>query len=253
MHTDATLAAFKKAYQDFHKYKDVWIKNGARQGEKGNVINHFNILKLHVACHLPEQVKEKGTTDNYSTETVEHLHIDSFKEPYKATNKKEWERQVNRGLVWCDKLTNFGLWLDWTMEKLQRKRETERTRELSDLDGITPGSHPVTQSEHKQPTPYITPPYLAPPHPALNLALNKGLNQSRWVPVIARPLKKWKQMSDEEKEEQSEKWIKFSQQTYGLQPHQDITLEPLSCITVAELQQIYQIPGFLDKCRASTY
>ncbi|KAG9095182.1 hypothetical protein FRC06_010055, partial [Ceratobasidium sp. 370] len=42
-----------------------------------------------------------------------------FKEPYKATNKKEWEQQVNQGLTHCDKLTDFGLWLDWTTKKLQ--------------------------------------------------------------------------------------------------------------------------------------
>lgn len=112
-HMDKTLAVFQRAYADFHQYKDIWIKNGARQGEKGNVIPHFEIPKLHTPHHLVEQVFAKGTTDNYSTEVVEHLHIDTLKEPFKATNRKDWKRQTVRYLCRRDKLVDLALFLDW--------------------------------------------------------------------------------------------------------------------------------------------
>ncbi|KAG8692126.1 hypothetical protein FRC08_009996 [Ceratobasidium sp. 394] len=123
-HTDRTLAAFQTAYDDFHRYKSVWIKNGARQGEKGNVIPHFNIPKLHNIGHLVEQVLAKGTADNYSTETIEHLHIDTVKEPYKATNKKDWQKQTVRGLTRREKIVDFGLWLDWRIKQLEANGPT---------------------------------------------------------------------------------------------------------------------------------
>lgn len=112
-HTDSTLAAFQQAYMEFHQYKDIWIKNGARQGEKGNVIPHFEIPKLHAPHHLVEQVLAKGTTDNYSTEVVEHLHIDTLKEPFKATNRKDWKQQTVRYLCRRDKLVDLALFLEW--------------------------------------------------------------------------------------------------------------------------------------------
>lgn len=115
-HTDDTLRMFEEAYSRFHEHKHVWIKNGGRQGEKGNTIENFNIPKLHTVRHLAEQVRSKGTADNYSTEVVEHLHIDTLKEPYKATNKKEWKRQTVRYLVRRDKMVDFSLYLDWRMK-----------------------------------------------------------------------------------------------------------------------------------------
>ncbi|KAG8699432.1 hypothetical protein FRC08_005309 [Ceratobasidium sp. 394] len=117
-HTDHTLAKLQAAYEEFHKYKSVWIKNGLRQGGKVNLIPHFNIPKLHNIGHIVEQIKAKGTADNYSTETIEHLHIDTLKELYRATNKKEWKKQTIRGLICCDKILDFGLWLDWRLKEL---------------------------------------------------------------------------------------------------------------------------------------
>ncbi|KAF8600812.1 hypothetical protein BDV93DRAFT_403785, partial [Ceratobasidium sp. AG-I] len=113
-HTNDTLAMFDDAYNRFHQYKDVWLKNGARQGEKV-VVADINIPKLHTVRHLAEQVRAKGTANNYSTEVVEHLHIDTLKEPYKATNRKDWKRQTIRYLVRRDKLVDFSLWLNWRL------------------------------------------------------------------------------------------------------------------------------------------
>ncbi|KAF8606331.1 hypothetical protein BDV93DRAFT_437483, partial [Ceratobasidium sp. AG-I] len=133
LHTDDTLAMFEDAYNRFHKHKGVWLKNRARQGEKGNLIENFNIPKLHTVRHLAEQVRAKGTADNYSTEVVEHLHIDTLKEPYKATNRKEWKRQTIRYLVRRDKLVDFSLWLNW---RLKDNGGSKTEQDQSQQDGI---------------------------------------------------------------------------------------------------------------------
>ncbi|KAG8727897.1 hypothetical protein FRC10_005488, partial [Ceratobasidium sp. 414] len=111
-HTERTLEAFEAAYNEFHKYKDVWIKNGSRRGEK-TIIKHFNIPKLHTGGHMAEQIRAKGTADNFSTETIEHLHMDTIKEAYPATNKKDWEKQTIRWLIRREKLLEFLLFHTW--------------------------------------------------------------------------------------------------------------------------------------------
>ncbi|KAF8593422.1 hypothetical protein BDV93DRAFT_461242 [Ceratobasidium sp. AG-I] len=124
-HSDKTLLMYESAYARFHKLKDIWIKNGARQGDKGNTIDHFQIPKLHNAHHLVEQVRSKGTTDNYSTEVVEHLHIDTLKEPFKATNRKDWKKQTIRYLTRRDALVDFSLFLDWLVKSGRAPGELE--------------------------------------------------------------------------------------------------------------------------------
>lgn len=283
-HTDDTLSMFEAAYDKFHKYKNVWIKNGGRQGEKGNVIEHFNIPKLHTARHLAEQVRDKGTADNYSTEVVEHLHIDTLKEPYKATNRKEWKRQTVRYLVRRDKLLDFSLWLGWAS-----KAQVEGVEEEVGNDQDTEGKLAVVQPLHwigelanvftlsgggtmAQPagpqslyhrndlsTQVRTSNALDIPFPFALSHLAPG----HWLGAFSNPQalqastsqrsKKRKRKPDDEREERSAKRIHLSQQTYGLLAHQDLALRPATKMTVAKLQETFQQYNFLSEYQSSTY
>jgi hypothetical protein len=89
------------------------------------VIPHFNIPKLHNAHHLVEQVLAKGLADNYSTETVEHLHIDMLKVPFAATNWKGWKDQTIWWLVHHDTIHDFDLWIKWLEKQAISNEETE--------------------------------------------------------------------------------------------------------------------------------
>ncbi|KAG8734593.1 hypothetical protein FRC10_011640 [Ceratobasidium sp. 414] len=111
-HTELTLQAYKATYKEFHRCKDVWIKNRSRRGEK-TVLDHFNIPKLHAGHHMTDQIQAKGTADNFSTETVEHMHVDTIKEAYPATNKKDWEKQTLRWLTRRKKITELRLFHTW--------------------------------------------------------------------------------------------------------------------------------------------
>ncbi|KAG8713186.1 hypothetical protein FRC08_013588 [Ceratobasidium sp. 394] len=82
--SDRSLEAYEQAYEEFMANRQAWIENSTRRGKKG-VINHFNIPKMHVIRHFAPHVRKKGSADNFTTETMEHLHV-GVKEAYRALN-----------------------------------------------------------------------------------------------------------------------------------------------------------------------
>lgn len=74
-----------------------WIENKTRKGKR-EVIDHFHIPKMHVIRHFVQHVRRKGSADNFTTETMEHLHI-GVKEAYRASNRREWKQQTVRWLT----------------------------------------------------------------------------------------------------------------------------------------------------------
>ncbi|KAG8709875.1 hypothetical protein FRC08_017932 [Ceratobasidium sp. 394] len=114
------LDDYAKSYAEFHKNKSAWIDNGTRVGKNG-VIEHFNIPKLHNARHVPEQVMLKGAITNYSTETMERLHIDFIKDGYRASNRREWLQQLIRWVEKHERVRNFRVWLKWRLQRGKRE------------------------------------------------------------------------------------------------------------------------------------
>ena len=90
--TDSMLQAYKNSYLDLQNLKHAWIENKTRRGKRG-VIKDFDIPKMHNLCHLSAHVCAKGPPDNYSTETMERLHIVLIKDAYQATNCRNWAEQ----------------------------------------------------------------------------------------------------------------------------------------------------------------
>ncbi|KAF8522720.1 hypothetical protein BU17DRAFT_75101 [Hysterangium stoloniferum] len=98
-HTDSTLLQLLKYNTVFHQNKNIFIKTGACKGKKGT-INHFNIPKLHTHWHYPEFIQRFGATDNFSTETPEHYHIEYAKKAYKGVSKRDYAEQM---VWWLDR------------------------------------------------------------------------------------------------------------------------------------------------------
>lgn len=116
--TERSLAAFQQAHNEFHKYKEIWIDNGTKRsqrtkGKQTPVIKGWAIPKAHIIRHIPEHIRWKGTTDNYNTEVMEHLHIPMLKEPYDASNRKGWMRQVIRWLTRHERMRDYKEWMTW--------------------------------------------------------------------------------------------------------------------------------------------
>ena len=47
--------------------------------------------------HYVEAIKSRGSADGFNTESPERLHIDYAKEGYRASNKKDYVKQMT---VW---------------------------------------------------------------------------------------------------------------------------------------------------------
>ncbi|KAF8512145.1 hypothetical protein BU17DRAFT_77410 [Hysterangium stoloniferum] len=103
-HTDSTLLQLLKYNTVVHQNKNIFIKTGARKGKKGT-INHFNIPKLHTP------------TDNFSTETPEHYHIEYAKKAYKGVSKRDYAEQMVQWLDRQEKVKYFDHYLTLTNPK----------------------------------------------------------------------------------------------------------------------------------------
>ncbi|KAG9122594.1 hypothetical protein FRC07_000968 [Ceratobasidium sp. 392] len=118
--SDRTLQAYEAAYEAFMANRQAWIDNGTRRGKK-EVIPHFNIPKMHVIRHHTHHVRRKGSATNYTTETMEHLHI-GVKEAYRASNWREWKQQTVRWLNRRDMVRDFEAWMSWCRAEEERDR-----------------------------------------------------------------------------------------------------------------------------------
>lgn len=72
--TSLMLPLLDDALVQFHQNKSIFVDLG--------IHTHFNLPKLHSLCHYIEMIQLFGTTDNYSTEYTERLHIDLAKDAY---------------------------------------------------------------------------------------------------------------------------------------------------------------------------
>ncbi|KAG8726758.1 hypothetical protein FRC11_014541 [Ceratobasidium sp. 423] len=256
-HTTHTLEAFKASYAELHKYKDVWIKNGSRKGEKGIVIPHFNIPKFHTIQHLLEQILAKGTADNFSTETIEHMHMDTLKEAFPATNKKDWERQMIRWLVRREKILEFLLFQTWrkTIQSKTSPQSDDVVQKTVVGSSDEPRSLSVASihgedssngSTHRRLRGGYAP---LPPVPANSLLLTLPKLPSLTIPQKTR--KRKRQIDEEDpSDERTSKRILQSQENYGLQHFQDISLVPSDTLTVADVQDTYGLPNLLADYKA---
>jgi hypothetical protein len=104
-HTDVTLVKMEKALDDFHTYKDVFIRLGIR--------DHFNIAKIHLLVHYIPMIQSLGCADGYNTEASERLHIEYTKDAYRATNRKAYTQQMTKWLSRQQAVDQFDAYLQW--------------------------------------------------------------------------------------------------------------------------------------------
>ncbi|KAG8760646.1 hypothetical protein FRC11_000087 [Ceratobasidium sp. 423] len=151
LHTEKTLADYKAAYEEFHRHKQVWVKNKSKRmigkGKKIRVNESWAIPKPHIARHAPEHIQAKGTLDNYNTETMEHLHPSHCKDPYGFTNHhKGWQKQVLQRLRRQEKIRDYGEWLIWHQEETRWEQEQE-AMELDQVETQDDGEEGESESE----------------------------------------------------------------------------------------------------------
>ncbi|KAI0056689.1 hypothetical protein BV25DRAFT_1813639 [Artomyces pyxidatus] len=100
-----TLGYLDDALLRFHTNKAIFQDLGIR--------DTFNLPKLHSLLHYSSAIKLFGTTDNYSTEYSERLHIDFAKDAYRATNHKDEYPQMTLWLLRREKVMRHAMFIAW--------------------------------------------------------------------------------------------------------------------------------------------
>ncbi|KAM6491269.1 hypothetical protein JOM56_013508 [Amanita muscaria] len=92
LHSTTTLRLLRQALDQFHKNKSIFLDLGIRE--------NFEIPKIHACAHYVSSIKLYGTTDNYSTQSTERLHIDLAKDAFRSTNHKDEYPQMT---LWLER------------------------------------------------------------------------------------------------------------------------------------------------------
>lgn len=145
-HTTETLEAMDRAWVEFHQNKVVFVHLGVRE--------HFNINKIHNIKHYVDHIRSRGTADGFNSEATERLHIDFAKTGYRASNRRNYIKQMTVHLQRHAAVHRFRQYLQWAGELEERSNtgsesddddegdideemvEVERQRNES-TDGIT--------------------------------------------------------------------------------------------------------------------
>ncbi|KAG8693942.1 hypothetical protein FRC11_002540 [Ceratobasidium sp. 423] len=207
--------------------------------------------------HLFEQILAKGTADNFSTKTIEHMHMDTLKDTFPATNKKDWEKQMIQWLTHCEKILEFLLFQTWR-KSLESQSQVDDLLELTMVQHLDDphsqvdapmSTNPADRYKHQyQRGGYALQPPTPPAH-SPSLAV-----QRLPPPTLPQKVKKRKRQIDNEdiSEERTSKRILQSQQNHSLQDFQDISLVPSDTMTIAEVQDKYKLPSLLSDYNTCT-
>ena len=177
VHTSKTLKSLQKALEAFHKNKNIFVSEEIRE--------HFNIPKIHAMVHYLAAIQSRGSLDGFNTESPERLHIDYAKDAYRASNKRDYVRQMTVWLGRQEAVARFRAYLDYiiTLDPSHGKPPDDETDQLQvedndmDMDELEPA--------HLSSTPTIslakTPAY---PHTDLN-SLTSKFKATNFLPALS--------------------------------------------------------------------
>ncbi|KIJ57828.1 hypothetical protein HYDPIDRAFT_34756 [Hydnomerulius pinastri MD-312] len=117
-HSDETLTLLDDALTRFHQNKQIFVDLGIRAA--------FELPKLHSLRHYVYMIQRFGTTDNYTTEYTERLHIDLAKDAYRATNHKDEYVQMTAWLERKEKMLFHDNFISWRQRGSPPRPESER-------------------------------------------------------------------------------------------------------------------------------
>ncbi|KIJ05946.1 hypothetical protein PAXINDRAFT_103573 [Paxillus involutus ATCC 200175] len=117
-HSTETLNLLDDALSRFHVNKQIFVDLGIR--------SNFELPKLHSLRHYIYMIERFGTTDNYSTQYTERLHIDLAKDAYRATNHKDEYIQMTAWLERKEKILFHEKFVRWRLGDTDSENENKR-------------------------------------------------------------------------------------------------------------------------------
>ena len=112
--TTASLEALEAAWHQFHVHKYAFVTYyNSKQAMPASYANFNGIPKLHAMDHYVQSIRLLGSADGYNTEGPERLHIDFTKLGYRASNHKNYFRQMTTWLDRQEAALRFDAYLHW--------------------------------------------------------------------------------------------------------------------------------------------
>ncbi|KAG8731844.1 hypothetical protein FRC10_001428 [Ceratobasidium sp. 414] len=122
--SDEALDRLDKALEEFHQLKGVLISAGIYEDD-----SRFDLIaKLHQLSHYTGCTREMGTPDNFSTKGPEHLHIESAKAPWRASNKVRPTVQMVKFMQRYEALRIQRAYVDRFLGSIASARERRESR-----------------------------------------------------------------------------------------------------------------------------
>lgn len=166
-HTTSTLEEMRAALVAFHENKEVFIKLGIRE--------HFNITKLHWLDHYIPSIVNLGSSLAYSTDAPERLHTDYAKKGYRASDRRNYVKQMVNWLTRREKVRYHQTYLRWA---------TARNSDLDSTPLIPPTGLADVEDEYSDE--YSSEPECDEPLPVIGedaMHVDEGTISSRKVPL----------------------------------------------------------------------
>lgn len=110
------------ALESFHTHKQSIIDAGARCGEKGRVLEHWQIPKLELMQGVAPSIPLVGPPIQWTADATERAHIDVVKKPATATNNVDFESQICRHLDRHEKCRKFSLALHIRENEIDKRQ-----------------------------------------------------------------------------------------------------------------------------------
>ncbi|KAG9123650.1 hypothetical protein FRC07_014386 [Ceratobasidium sp. 392] len=105
VHTTSSLLWLQETIDRFHALKWIFIQEGVRQ--------NFNFPKIHALMHYIQSIISRGALDGFNTELFERLHIEMAKYAYRASNKREYLKQMTAWRYRLDAVLTRGAYIRW--------------------------------------------------------------------------------------------------------------------------------------------
>lgn len=136
-----TIDKISNALKEFHDNKSAVIEAGARRGKRG-VIDNWYIPKIELMQSVAPSIRAMGAPIQYTADTTEHSHIRLVKEPFRASNHRDFDPQICRYLDRAEKCGLFDI--ATTVRTAQSAEFVCRPIEHADHDDVSDNDdHPA--------------------------------------------------------------------------------------------------------------
>ncbi|KAG8701684.1 hypothetical protein FRC09_005197, partial [Ceratobasidium sp. 395] len=177
--TEDDVVRLEQTLAGIHHYKKALRRMGVFQSDE----RYDKIVKLHLLSHWPKDIRQMGTPDGFSTETPEHMHIES-KRAWRASNKDE---DVPFHPAWETNLHHTALGLSSQLHVEQQSIRAEGGDEEEDQFDNDEGEDDEQQHyQGRMRTATEAREHVVYPNPTLSIALKPTVSRLRGIDIVAK-------------------------------------------------------------------